>query len=608
MAKPPRFLKPRRFVFARNQSMSKIMNKIIIEAKIITLAVFIFILLPSSITFAEIRYVSPNGSNEAPYTSWATASNEIQNCIENSVFGDTIYVGAGTYKESLVLSQGLSLIGAGIDSTIVDYSWHLNEGWVISVRDSCLVSNITFIAHGGYTHYQEVMEILDMENGTTNVLVENIRTIGGSSYAIAGEGVYGTIRNSILTNTRYGIRISGSFNWLKMIYENNYIYVNHIGIGVNWPYGPKTIMRYNTIIGPHEEMFRSYETDSIMIYNNLFYANVYNAEEAIAAGKYFMKIFNNVIYARPGVLLKRGIMVYDSQPQIFNNIIVGTQYGIESRDGEANTNIRYNNFWKTGQDFLNFPHDPDSTNMHVDPMFVDVYNKDLHLQLYSPMIDAGDPDVLDVDGTRSDLGYYGGPYGESYRYQDLAPAKPQSLVHDVIDSLVTLNWELNTEADFSHYQVDVYYDDVHSGGIIHHDSARFADILPAGIDKALYTIISIDNHGNESDTTSFSISLVNMKEKHEDTHGFRLNHNYPNPFNPKTNISFYIEESSRARVSIYNSNGELIDEIFNREVERGYYSVPYTPEVASGIYLYRLEVRQNNVIVFADMGKMVYLK
>ena len=99
-----------------------------------------------------------------------------------------------------------------------------------------------------------------------------------------------------------------------------------------------------------------------------------------------------------------------------------------------------------------------------------------------------------------------------------------------------------------------------------------------------------------------------MEEKHDDTHGYRLNHNYPNPFNPKTNISFYIEESSRARVSIYNSNGELIDEIFNREVERGYYSVPYTPEVASGIYLYRLEVRQNNVIVFADMGKMVYLK
>ncbi len=583
------------------------MSKIIIAAKIITIAVFIFVLLPNSTTFAEIRYVSKSGSNEAPYTSWMTASNEIQNCVNYSSFGDTIYVGAGTYIESLVMKGDLSLIGAGIDSTIVDYSAPENEGWVIEVRDSCLVSNITFQAHGGFTHYQHVMSVLDADYDTAHVLIENIRTIGGTTYAISGVSVDGVIRNSILTNTQFGISIGGSYTWLKMIYENNYIYVSKIGIGVNWPYGPTTIVRYNTTIGPHDNMFRGYDTDSIKIHNNLFYANVYNDEEAIAVSD-LTYIFNNVIYARPGVFLKSGIAVYNDKQHVYNNIIVGAKYGIENGSGEPNNNIRFNNFWRTEEDFYNFPEPPDEKNYHVDPMFVDGYNKDYHLQKYSPMIDAGDPDVLDVDGTRSDLGYYGGPYGESCEYQDLAPLKPQSLVHDVTDSLVTLNWELNTEADFSHYQVDVYYDDAHSGGLLHHTRSRFGDILPRGIDKALYTIISIDNQGNKSDTTSFSISLVNMEEKHEDTHGFRLNHNYPNPFNPKTNISFYIEEPSRARVSIYNSNGELIDEIFNREVERGYYSVPYTPEVASGIYLYRLEVRQDNVIVFADMGKMVYLK
>ena len=155
------------------------------------------------------------------------------------------------------------------------------------------------------------------------------------------------------------------------------------------------------------------------------------------------------------------------------------------------------------------------------------------------MIDAGDPEVLDVDGSRSDMGMYGGPYGESYRYQDIAPVKPQSLVHDVTDSLVTLNWELNTEADFSHYRVDIYYGRRHSGGLLFLDSARYGDILPHGINKALYTITSIDNHDNESDTTSFSISLVNMEEKHEGYSRFRTEpYNYPNPFNPQNKYQF----------------------------------------------------------------------
>ncbi|QOJ28982.1 MAG: hypothetical protein HRU80_08855 [Ignavibacteriales bacterium] len=35
-----------------------------------------------------------------------------------------------------------------------------------------------------------------------------------------------------------------------------------------------------------------------------------------------------------------------------------------------------------------------------------------------PLIDAGDPAILDLDGTRSDIGPYGGPYGMVYEYED----------------------------------------------------------------------------------------------------------------------------------------------------------------------------------------------
>ena len=549
--------------------------------------------------------MSKTGSNTSPFISWITASNTIQGCINVSNYGDTIYVGSGVFEEFVFMERGLNIIGSGIDSTIIDIS-SLGDGFVVRMKTKCTLSNLYCIARSGYP-YQAMIELVDLDNNSINATVENVKTNGGHSVSMLGANFLGTIKNCIILNTAYGIEIGSTYSQFTAIYENNYIKVREMGIHAGFPDGPKTVVRYNTITGNKDHMFGGYYADSVWIYNNLFYNTVYNANQAIIVGD-LTYIYNNVFYSLPGVLLKRAVTVFDYRQYVYNNIIMGTQYGVESREGAANPNIRYNNFWKTEQDFNMFPHPPDSTNIHVNPMFTDVENMDFHLQQYSPMIDAGDPEVLDVDGSRSDMGMYGGPYGESYRYQDIAPVKPQSLVHDVTDSLVTLNWELNTEADFSHYRVDIYYDDVHSGGLLFLDSARYGDILPHGINKALYTITSIDNHDNESDTTSFSISLVNMKEKHDDTHGFRLNHNYPNPFNPKTNISFYIEEPSRARVSIYNSNGELIDEIFNREVERGYYSVPYTPEVASGIYLYRLEVRQNNVIVFADMGKMVYLK
>ncbi len=45
------------------------------------------------------------------------------------------------------------------------------------------------------------------------------------------------------------------------------------------------------------------------------------------------------------------------------------------------------------------------------PLLVDVEAGDWTLGPGSPAIDAGPPDALDPDGTRADLGAYGGPDG-----------------------------------------------------------------------------------------------------------------------------------------------------------------------------------------------------
>ncbi len=86
---------------------------------------------------------------------------------------------------------------------------------------------------------------------------------------------------------------------------------------------------------------------------------------------------------------------------------------------------------------------------------------DFHLQKYSPMIDAGDPTILDRDGSRSDIGLYGGPYGWTYTYMDLAPRPPHNVTAVNENGLIKLTWNKNTEADFSHYRIYRDYSNVY---------------------------------------------------------------------------------------------------------------------------------------------------
>ena len=79
-----------------------------------------FILLSFSLSEATIRYVSKTGTSTPPYLTWETAADSIQECIDICVFGDTIYVANGVYEEQVIMIPGLSLIGAGMDSCIID--------------------------------------------------------------------------------------------------------------------------------------------------------------------------------------------------------------------------------------------------------------------------------------------------------------------------------------------------------------------------------------------------------------------------------------------------------------------------------------------------------
>ena len=70
---------------------------------------------------------------------------------------------------------------------------------------------------------------------------------------------------------------------------------------------------------------------------------------------------------------------------------------------------------------------------------------------------------------------------------------------------------------------------------------------------------------------------------------YALGHNYPNPFNPTTTISYEIAQAGNVQLAVYNLNGQLIETLVNEYTVPGYYLITWDgDEVSSGIYFYML--------------------
>ena len=84
-----------------------------------------------------------------------------------------------------------------------------------------------------------------------------------------------------------------------------------------------------------------------------------------------------------------------------NNSITISYSDIQGGEEEIATNNNGTVYWQEG-------------NINENPLFVNQENGDFHLQPGSPCIDTGNPDPQynDPDGTRNDMGAYGGPVGE----------------------------------------------------------------------------------------------------------------------------------------------------------------------------------------------------
>jgi len=581
---------------------------------------------------ATVRYVSHEGSNTPPYLTWETAADSIMSAINISVFGDTIYVANGVYEEQVIMIPGLTLIGAGMDSSVISQPEEI-QFYCVVMSDNSTIDGFRLIpAHyssiGIFAHYADSVKVKNMR-------IPNMWE--GVQLMTSG----GLIENSILTDTR-NIAINQDLSISRSEYDlsviNNFITTTYNGIYLSFADVTNIISNFIFMSGGYIGLGTDCVGLNINLFNNLVVSINPNVRPLFGLDLCNnFNVRNNFIFNEfQGASVR---LRFVNEPFDFiNNVIMNGDVGLNLISQTIDSiNVHYNDFW---QNNINYPANftPDSTNLLVDPMIVNEDSTqgelDFHLQKYSQLIDAGDPNILDLDGTRSDIGLYGGPFGERYKYLDLAPKPPRNLSATIDSNFITLTWNPNTEADFNSYNL---FRDTTANFTA--DSTTFVasltdtfyiQIIPEGIDAFYYKPTATDNQGNESQPSEeLAVIITSVNEYPAAVSNYQLYQNYPNPFNPSTKIGYKLKERGYVKLYVYDIKGELVKILVNEYQTAGYYEVEFRPngservkgklglgwatgyndDIASGIYIYQIMVKSDrNIPVFTDMNKMILLR
>jgi hypothetical protein len=93
----------------------------------------------------------------------------------------------------------------------------------------------------------------------------------------------------------------------------------------------------------------------------------------------------------------------------------------------------------------------------------------------------------------------------------------------------------------------------------------------------------------------------------------KLLQNYPNPFNSATSIQFSLPEAGQVSLGVFDLIGREIKTLFKDNRQSGYHTIIWDgkntsgQDVASGIYIYRIEVKSESGQVFLASKRMIFM-
>jgi len=125
---------------------------------------------------------------------------------------------------------------------------------------------------------------------------------------------------------------------------------------------------------------------------------------------------------------------------------------------------------------------------------------------------------------------------------------------------------------------------------------NFIDEKLIGGSSFIYRLKQIDMDGSFTYSDEAKINIIQNK--------YKLFQNYPNPFNPSTKIRFSLKKPEKVIVKIFNSIGQEIETLVNKNYEAGTYEINFNPVyLTNGVYLYQIQAGN-----FREVRKMILLK
>lgn len=98
--------------------------------------------------------------------------------------------------------------------------------------------------------------------------------------------------------------------------------------------------------------------------------------------------------------------------------------------------------------------------------------------------------------------------------------------------------------------------------------------------------------------------MTAVNDKVNPVNDFNLYQNFPNPFNPVTNIQYAIGSPGLVILKVYDVLGKEVATLVNEEKPAGSYTVEFNgSNLASGVYFYKLGTGE-----FVQVKKMLLLK
>jgi len=198
----------------------------------------------------------------------------------------------------------------------------------------------------------------------------------------------------------------------------------------------------------------------------------------------------------------------------------------------------------------------------------------------------------------------------------ILPAPPSNLIiQDITSTSITINWQDNSSNEFGFIiarksQSDLFFQYIDTVGM---DILTYQEVGLTPDNTYLYKVCAFNNSGisDYSNTVSGRTDLltnINISSQVPKKH--YLYNNYPNPFNPTTNISFAITSSAYVKITIYNSIGKKVDLLLGKNMIPGTYSVTWNGQnYTSGIYFYELSVKgSSDNEQFTEIKKMLLIK